>query len=126
MLYGPNTNQGGNSIIIILEGQAQFVAATLESMRALGASSVDVRPEAMQRYMDELESALGDTVWSSGCASYFRAAGGEIVTQLPHTSRWYCERTMHFCAGDFVITRRIAEVLPEEDRVLSAGPDLNR
>jgi len=104
MLYGPNTNQGGNSIILILEGQAQFVAATIESMRACGASSVDVRREAMQSYMDELSSALEQTVWQGSCASYFRAAGGQIVTQLPHTSRWYCERTMQFCADDFEIT----------------------
>ncbi len=104
MLYGPNTNQGGNSIILILEGQAQFVASTIESMRAQGATSVDVRNEAMQSYMDELSSALEQTVWHGGCASYFRAPGGQIVTQLPHTSKWYCERTMSFCADDFEIT----------------------
>ena len=106
MLYGPNTNQGGNSIILILEGQAQFVAAAIESMQALRVSSVDVRPEAMQGYMDELATALESTVWHGDCASYFRAAGGEIVTQLPHTSRWYCERTMHFDPDDFVTTER--------------------
>ena len=110
MLYGPNTNQGGNSIILILEGQAQFVAAAVESMRALGASSADVRPEAMKRYVDELRTALEDTVWHGGCASYFRAAGGEIVTQLPHTSRWYCDRTMRFDADDFELSSCSAEL----------------
>jgi cation diffusion facilitator CzcD-associated flavoprotein CzcO len=106
MLYGPNTNQGGNSIILILEGQAQFVAATVESMRALDASSVDVLPESMQSYMDELAGALEKTVWRGGCASYFRADGGQIVTQLPHTSKWYCDRTMQFHPDDFEITRQ--------------------
>ena len=106
MLYGPNTNQGGNSIILILEGQAQFVAATVESMRALDASSVDVLPDSMQSYMDELAGALEKTVWRGGCASYFRADGGQIVTQLPHTSKWYCDRTMQFHPDDFEITRQ--------------------
>ena len=109
MLYGPNTNQGGNSIILILEGQAQFVAAAIESMRVLGATSVNVRAEAMQRYMGELATALEGTVWHGDCASYFRAAGGEIVTQLPHTSKWYCDRTMHFDPDDFDITGRCAD-----------------
>lgn len=112
MLYGPNTNQGGNSIILILEGQAQFVAATIESMRALGASSVDVLPESMQSYMDELAGALEKTVWQGGCASYFRADGGQIVTQLPFTSRWYCDRTMRFHAEDFEINRLGPRGLP--------------
>ncbi len=104
MLYGPNTNQGGNSIILILEAQARFVVGALEAMRADGARAVEVRPETMQRYLAELEAALGRTVWSSNCDSYFRTPGGDIVTQLPHTSGWYRERTARFTAGDFELT----------------------
>ena len=33
MLYGPNTNQGGNSIIVILEAQATYVLGALRAMR---------------------------------------------------------------------------------------------
>ncbi len=102
MLYGPNTNQGGNSILIMLEAQAHFVALAMEAMRASGASSVDVRPEAMARYEADLATAMEGTVWRGGCHSYFRAASGEIVTQLPHTSGWYCQQTERFDTDDFV------------------------
>ena len=30
MMYGPNTNQGGNSIIIILEAQATYIMSALD------------------------------------------------------------------------------------------------
>ena len=123
MLYGPNTNQGGNSIILILEGQAQFVAAAIESMRSEGASSVDVRSDAMLRYMDELKTALESTVWHSGCDSYFRAASGEIVTQLPHTSKWYCDQTMHFEPEDFETTPVGLHLPGGVDRELSKAAD---
>ena len=93
MMYGPNTNQGGNSIIIILEAQARFVAGVLQAMREAGAATSEVRPEAMQCYLEDLEAALQGTVWNGGCDSYFRTSQGDIVTQLPHTSRWYCDRT---------------------------------
>ena len=33
MMYGPNTNQGGNSIIIILEAQAAYIVSALRAMR---------------------------------------------------------------------------------------------
>jgi cation diffusion facilitator CzcD-associated flavoprotein CzcO len=104
MLYGPNTNQGGNSIILILEAQAGYVAGAVEAMRAAGAAVAEVRPGAMRRYVDDLEAALEDTVWSGGCDSYFRTAAGDIVTQLPYTAGWYQDRTARFVADDFVLT----------------------
>jgi cation diffusion facilitator CzcD-associated flavoprotein CzcO len=103
LLYGPNTNQGGNSIILILEAQAHFVALAIQTMRERRMSSVEVRPEAMQRYVVDLKLALDGTVWSGACDSYFRTPGGEIVTQLPHTSRWYRDRTRRFDPDDFAM-----------------------
>jgi cation diffusion facilitator CzcD-associated flavoprotein CzcO len=104
MLYGPNTNQGGNSILLILEAQAQFVASALESLRAAGASSLEVTTEAMARYEHELEQGLQQTVWAQGCSSYFHNAAGDIVTQLPHTSGWYRETTRQIDRDDFAFT----------------------
>lgn len=101
MLYGPNTNQGGNSIILILEAQAGYVAQAVAVMDATGATSVDVRPDAMTRYSADLEASLQRTVWTGGCDSYFRAADGDVVTQLPHTAGWYQRRTSAFDPEDF-------------------------
>ena len=95
MLYGPNTNQGGNSIIIILEAQAAYVVSALRAMRWRRARAVDVRRDVMERYNRELAQALAGTVWD-GCQSYFKNANGKIATQLPQTSRWYANRTKHF------------------------------
>ncbi len=102
MLYGPNTNQGGNSILLILEAQAQFVAATLGAMRDAGASEVEVAEQAMDRYARDLVRDLGRTVWTDGCASYFHNAAGDVVTQLPHTSGWYRAATEEIDRDDFV------------------------
>jgi cation diffusion facilitator CzcD-associated flavoprotein CzcO len=101
MLYGPNTNQGGNSILLILEAQSQFVASALEAMGRVEAPTVEVTPEAMARYAAELERDLATTVWTNGCRSYFHTASGEIVTQLPHTSAWYRDATASIDEADF-------------------------
>ena len=102
MLYGPNTNQGGNSILLILEAQSQFVAGALELRREVGASSVEVSTDAMARYAHDLERDLAGTVWAGECSSYFHNAAGDIVTQLPHTSSWYREATEQIDRADFI------------------------
>lgn len=106
MLYGPGTNQGGNSIILILEAQAGFIADTLRAMDAAQADAVEVTDVAMQRYTAALLAALDTTVWTGGCDSYFRTAAGDVVTQLPHTSHWYCQQIARFPAADFHLARR--------------------
>jgi cation diffusion facilitator CzcD-associated flavoprotein CzcO len=111
MLYGPNTNQGGNSIILILEAQAAFIADTLRAMDAAQAAAVEVTELAMQRYSAQLLAALDTTVWTDGCNSYFRTAAGDVVTQLPHTSRWYCQQMARFPAADFHLTRISGDTL---------------
>jgi cyclohexanone monooxygenase len=102
MLYGPNTNQGGNSIIVILEAQAGYVLGALRAMRRHRARAVDVRRDVMDAYNRELGEALAGTVWSDGCRSYFKNANGKIATQLPQTSRWYADRTRRFHMREYV------------------------
>ena len=102
MLYGPNTNQGGNSIIVILEAQATYVLRALRAMRLHRARAVDVRREVMDDYNSELAEALAGTIWSDGCQSYFKNEKGKIATQLPQTSRWYAERTRRFRMREYV------------------------
>jgi cyclohexanone monooxygenase len=101
MMYGPNTNQGGNSILLILEAQAEFVADALGATREAGANSIEVSADAMFRYERELERNLRGTVWAEGCTSYFHNANGQIVTQLPHTSGWYRDATRRIDRDDF-------------------------
>jgi cation diffusion facilitator CzcD-associated flavoprotein CzcO len=102
MLYGPNTNQGGNSIIVILEAQATYVLSALRSMHWRRVRAVDVRRDVMDGYNRELQEALAGTIWNDGCQSYFKNANGKIATQLPQTSRWYAKRTKRFRMREYV------------------------
>lgn len=89
MFYGPNTNQGGNSIILIHEAQALFLASALTAVKEHKAESLEVTEEAMDRFMSELRHDLEVTTWSAGCSSYFHNEAGDIVTQLPWTAGRY-------------------------------------
>ncbi|OBG23817.1 NAD(P)/FAD-dependent oxidoreductase [Mycobacterium sp. 852002-51057_SCH5723018] len=91
MLYGPNTNQGGNSIVYILEAGARLIASAVSRVARRG-GYVDVRPEVEKRYNDRLSADLERTVWTQ-CDSYFRSPTGRIVTQWPYTELEYARRT---------------------------------
>lgn len=101
VFYGPNTNQGGNSIILVLEAQAAYVVRALRAMDAAGATVVDVRPEVMAAYNEELQAAFAGTVWTGGCRSYFHLADGRIATQMPFTFAVYRQRIARFRPEDF-------------------------
>jgi cation diffusion facilitator CzcD-associated flavoprotein CzcO len=100
MLYGPNTNQGGNSIVYILEAGARLVASAASRVARRG-GYVDVRPEAEKRYNDELSADLERTVWTQ-CDSYFRSPSGRIVTQWPYTELEYARRTWRLRPREWV------------------------
>lgn len=92
MLYGPNTNQGGNSIVYVLEAGARLVADAVRRLARRG-GALEVRPEAERRYNDEISAELERTVWTQ-CGSYFRSPSGRIVTQWPYTEIDYARRTL--------------------------------
>ncbi len=92
MLYGPNTNHG--SLIFMIECQVEYVARMLQRMDREGLAWVDIRPEVMAGYNEQLQRDLDEvTVWDAGCSHYYRGPSGRIVTQWPHSMFAYRERT---------------------------------
>jgi hypothetical protein len=70
-------------------------------MRRGGVDAVDVRPEVLEAYDADTQAAMAGTVWVAGCNSYFTDDTGRVVTQLPHTSGWYAQRTAAFVLDDY-------------------------
>jgi cation diffusion facilitator CzcD-associated flavoprotein CzcO len=100
MLYGPNTNQGGNSIVYILEAGARLVASAVSRLARRG-GYLDVRPEAEKRYNERLSVDLERSIWTR-CDSYFRSPSGRIVTQWPYTELEYARRTWRVRSRDWL------------------------
>ncbi|MCX2931148.1 NAD(P)/FAD-dependent oxidoreductase [Mycobacterium sp. CVI_P3] len=100
MLYGPNTNQGGNSIVYVLEAGARLVADAVGRLGRKG-GTLEVRPEAERRFNEEIAAELEQTVWTQ-CGSYFRSPAGRIVTQWPYTEIDYARRTWRLRTRDWI------------------------
>ena len=94
MLYGPNTNNG--SIITMIEHQVAHAVALIERLVAERLAWIDVRPETMAAYNDEVQALIdGVEVWQAGCNTYYRTPSGRVVTQWPLSMKEYGDRTAH-------------------------------
>jgi cation diffusion facilitator CzcD-associated flavoprotein CzcO len=102
LVYGPNTNLGGSSIINMMESQSGFIRQLVDQVRDGG--SIAVRPDVEERFDDEVQRRLQESVWG-GCSSWYRDDGGRVTTNWPGTVAEYKQRTARVDPADFEITR---------------------
>lgn len=79
MLYGPNTNLGHNSIIFMLERQAEYVARRIAGLISGRVKVMDVTPEAEAEFNRTLQKKLAKTVWAGDCASWYKTGDGVVT-----------------------------------------------
>ncbi len=87
VMYGPNTNTSGGSIIAYLEAQAGYIRQAIELQRERGAA-LSVRPEVEAASDREVQSRFAGTAWTQ-CDSWYRDESGRIVTNWPGYMREY-------------------------------------
>ena len=92
MLYGPNTNNG--SILTMIESQVEYTLRHIEHIASEGLAWIDVRPEPMKSYNEEVQTAIGNVRgWQAGCNGYYRTPSGRVVTQWPYSMTEFDRRT---------------------------------
>jgi cation diffusion facilitator CzcD-associated flavoprotein CzcO len=92
LMYGPNTNTSGGSIIFFEEAQAAYLRQALERLRSGGGGAIDVRPAAQDAGDRALQARFAGTAWTR-CDSWYRNEQGRIVANWPGYMREYRERT---------------------------------
>ena len=91
MMYGPNSNSG--PLIFMLECQAKFAADNIAAIMRKGATTVEVKRTAFDRFNNWVQAKLETSVFKS-TRNYYASASGRIVTQWPFsvTRFWWISR----------------------------------
>jgi cation diffusion facilitator CzcD-associated flavoprotein CzcO len=89
MMYGPNTNLGHNSIIFMLECQADYIAQCVEHLGRRGLRYLDLRPDAMRAFNERLQRDLSRTMWARTGKSWYKTADGRITNNWSGTTTRY-------------------------------------
>lgn len=113
VMYGPNTNTSGGSILVYLEAQARYIRQAVELRRSSGAAAIEVSEEVERRSDEALQAKFAGTAWLD-CDSWYRADGGRIVTNWPDSMRSYVRKTAQLDPADFHLK------MPEKDRAPAA------
>ncbi|MGH2914443.1 MAG: flavin-containing monooxygenase [Solirubrobacteraceae bacterium] len=103
LMYGPNTNTSGGSIIFFLEAQAAYVRQALEHVRGGGYAALDVLPEVQESSDRATQARFAGTAWLD-CNSWYRDEGGRIIANWPGYMREYGRATLAFDPAQFSFT----------------------
>jgi cation diffusion facilitator CzcD-associated flavoprotein CzcO len=93
LLYGPNTNLGHASIIFMIECQVNYIMKCLSFMLPKGKRLIEVRPDALARFLRRLDAEMAKTAWVASCASWYKTASGRVVNNWSTGTAKYWLRT---------------------------------
>ena len=102
-LYGPNTNLGHSSIVIMLEAQVRYIMSCLRQMGERAISSVDVRAEVLEEYDREIQQRLADSSWAAVSDSWYVHAG-RVTNNWPGRTTEYRRRLRHCHLDHYELT----------------------
>jgi hypothetical protein len=87
MLIGPHSPFGNQSLFTISETQMDYAMQAIDLWRRGVVDALAPTAEATARFNDELTAAVPNTIWASGCQSWYIGANG-----LPHAWPWIPKR----------------------------------
>lgn len=101
MMYGPNSNLGHSSIIIMIEAQARYIAQLLRKARQSARPNISVHPDAEVAYNQAIQKGLKKTVWNTGCNSWYKNEQGHIFSLWPFSTTRFRREMRHIRFGEY-------------------------
>jgi len=90
MLYGPNTNLGHNSIILMIESQSRYINVLIQEVlharQQGGALVIKPKEKRVKAFNDEIQAELAQSSFADpNCASWYKTASGKITNNWSRT-----------------------------------------
>lgn len=103
ILLGPNSI-GINSVIFSLESQIAYVMSALRTMDRRGARRVEVRQEALDGFVEDVDARSEGSVWTAGgCKAYYVDDTGRNFGLYPGFATGFRRRTRRFDAEPYIL-----------------------
>jgi cation diffusion facilitator CzcD-associated flavoprotein CzcO len=103
MLYGPNTNLGHNSVLLMMECQIDYTLRVMATAKAEGVPALDVKPDIMREFNRQLQDELAGSSWTGSCSSWYKHADGRITNNWPGSVEDYKRRTAGFDIAEYEV-----------------------
>ena len=101
VLYGPNTNLGHNSIIVMLEAQIGWVVQAVRALRDGRARWLEIRRDVAEAFDAWVQERVGHTVFAGGCRSWYLTATGRNTQNWPASTLTFRRRLRRLDLSEF-------------------------
>jgi cation diffusion facilitator CzcD-associated flavoprotein CzcO len=103
LLYGPNTNVGHNTVLVMLEAQVKYILDSMSKMVARGIKAIEVKEEIQQKHNEEIQAALAKTVWAaSEEKTWYKTEDGLISNNYPFSTLYFTWQLRSANLNDFI------------------------
>ncbi|KAJ5489243.1 FAD-binding monooxygenase ktnD [Penicillium diatomitis] len=108
MFYGPNTNLGHNSIILMIEAQSLYLNALVSEVircRRLGKEiAIMPKPEVLNEYNEQIQALLRDSSFADPkCNSWYKRDDGIITNNWSGTVVDYQKNLSELKWSDYIV-----------------------
>ena len=80
MIGGPNSPIGNFSWLLTAENQLGYALHLIELLASGAAVEIAPTPDATRTFNDEITAKIPDTIWASGCRSWYIDAQGRVAS----------------------------------------------
>ena len=101
MMYGPNTNLGHNSIVIMIEAQTRYILSCLAALDAKNAKWLNVKAPVQKAYNEWVQRRLQNSVWARVNRSWYKTADGKITNNWVGRTTEYRRKTRAVNPDDY-------------------------
>lgn len=101
MIIGPNTGLGHTSMIFMIEQQVKLIQKLLRHQTQKGAQTLAVKPEVQKQFNQQLQRRLQQSVWATGCNSWYQHRNGKITALWPGFTFEFWWQTQRFSPSDY-------------------------
>ncbi len=101
MMYGPNTNLGHNSIVVMIEAQTRYILSCLNALDARSSKWLNVREDVQRQYNEEMQRRLQESAWAAVDESWYKDDRGKITNNWAGRTTEYRRRTKAVNPSDY-------------------------
>jgi cation diffusion facilitator CzcD-associated flavoprotein CzcO/acetyl esterase/lipase len=106
MLMGPHSPVGNQSLVLIAESQSDYIIHWIELLRSGGVASASPTQAATDRFNAEMREAMPNTVWATGCTSWYLGPDG-LPELFPWTPREHRALLKEPLLADYQLSRTV-------------------
>jgi hypothetical protein len=108
LIHGPNIGTGHNSVLHMLESQANYIAEAIGYLRDNNLAAIEPTTAAQRAFTAEVDRLGQGTVWTAGgCKSWYLNEDGRNTNLWPSSTIDLRRRTLQFDPSRHLLHRRV-------------------